>query len=96
MPYIDKYRRELIDGALNPLLDKVQHRINPDFDAGDLAYVLTKIVWAFLQRRKARYADFALVKGVLHTVTDELSRRVINPYEDGKMGFNGDVYDKTD
>ena len=88
MPYIDKKRRkQLEDIAVALLADEVTE--------GDLNYLITRLVDAFLHRggRTARYGDYNTAIGVLECAKLELYRRLVAPYEDGKISTNGDVYE---
>ncbi len=59
---------------------------------GELNYVITKTVDAYLNRTPRNYANYNEVIGVLECAKLELYRRVIAEYEDLKMAENGDVY----
>ena len=79
MPYIEKNDRE-----------QLQQRL-PD-NAGELAYVLSQNVDAYLATDKVNYAKYAEVIGVLETLKLELFRRFTAPYEDAKRSQNGDAF----
>ena len=81
MPYIVKERRELLD----------KHFDKPDTE-GELNYVITMSVRAYLRRKGMSYATMNAIVGVLEQVKDEFQRIVIHPYEDGKSAENGEVY----
>jgi len=92
MPYIDPFRREIADD------------FGPN-TAGELNYVITERITAYLDRLPGRqraqqlhafgrYADFNEVIGVLECCKLELYRRMVAPYEDLKCAENGDVYPK--
>jgi hypothetical protein len=59
---------------------------------GALAYAVTRLCQRHLNGR-LKFANLALVVGVLVCVTLELYRRVIAPYEDTKRAENGDVFE---
>ncbi len=59
---------------------------------GELNYIITKTVDAYLNRTPRNYANYNEVIGVLECAKLELYRRVIGEYEDSKMAENGDVY----
>jgi hypothetical protein len=85
MPYVDADSRERLDGGGSP------------GSAGELNYVISKLVDAYLARRGApRYADFNEAIGVLECAKLELYRRLIAPYEDVKLREHGEVYDAAD
>ena len=79
MPYIDRKDRQQLTQRL------------PD-NAGELAYVLSQSVDAYLATHKVNYAKYAEVIGVLETLKLELYRRFTGPYEDGKRMHNGDAF----
>ena len=89
MPYIAPERRMAYDGALGDLAAGV----NAETPAGDLNYVVTRILNAWLQKRGLSYAAIADVVTVLETAKLEFYRRMATPYEDRKIAENGDVYD---
>ncbi len=70
-------------------------RLDEEGDAqtpGELNYIITKTVDAYLNRTPCNYANYNEVIGVLECAKLELYRRVIAEYEDLKMAENGDVY----
>lgn len=86
MPYIDQDARKRLEAGGEP-----RH-------AGELNYVLTRIVDAYLVRQaeeagRLRYAHLNEVMGVMECAKQELYRRVAVPYEDEKQAESGDVYD---
>jgi hypothetical protein len=87
MPYIKQDRRQEIDfGGDLPIT------------AGELTYVLTRVIEEFLQLKiislaqgmKFDYLHAAI--GALECAKLELYRRIAAPYEDMKRVENGDVY----
>lgn len=83
MPYIPQVCRESID------------YFGWDAEtAGDLNYVITRIVDDYLKDDEGffTYTHLNEVIGVLECVKLELYRRVAAPYEDRKCAENGDVY----
>ncbi|HEY7060769.1 MAG TPA: hypothetical protein VII06_04765 [Chloroflexota bacterium] len=81
MPYIPQTQRDLIDHG----------RVEP-FGEGELNYLITQEINAFLDRTPRQYADYNAVIGVLESVKLELYRRVVARYEDEKRLENGDVF----
>ena len=79
MPYIEKQDRK-----------QLQQRL-PD-NAGELAYILSQDVDAYLATHKVNYAKYAEVIGVLETLKLEIFRRFTAPYEDAKHAHNGDAF----
>ena len=84
MPYVTQEERAHVE-------DHARRLGNSLTGAGQLNFAITKIVLAYLGETP-RYADFALVHGVLGDVWDELHRRLVVPYERRKCHDNGDVY----
>ena len=80
MPYVKKSDRIRLDDGENAQT------------AGELNYLITKTVDAYLNREPRNYARFNEVIGVLECAKLELYRRVIAEYEDTKIHKNGDVY----
>lgn len=95
MPYISKDRREFLEEVLNPLIEDIKERVNPRYTIGEITYIFTKVMLAFLNRQTARYEDYALMIGAMGCAKLELYRRKIAPYEDKKNAENGDVYYET-
>lgn len=87
MPYITKTRREALEFANNP------HVLGALCEsAGELNYIITRVVLGYLDSAKESYAHYNAVLGVLDAVGKELYRRRIEPYEQQKIKENGDVY----
>ena len=65
-------------------------------NAGELQYCFALLIWAYLVRvepyRSYKYQDLNDVMGALAGAQMEFYRRVVVPYEDGKIVSNGDVY----
>ena len=59
---------------------------------GELNYIITKTVDAYLNRMPPNYANFNEVMGVLECAKLELYRRIVAKYEDTKIAEYGDVY----
>lgn len=81
MPYIDQDRRSEI------LIDSTKIS-----NAGDLNYYISILVDQFIHNKGKSYAVINEVVGALECAKLELYRRVAAPYEDIKIGQNGDVY----
>ena len=85
VPYVTQDSRTRLDAG------------RPPADAGELNYVLTRVVDRYLSARAAaegrtRYAHLNEAIGVLECAKLELYRRVAAPYEDEKCSESGDVY----
>tara|TARA_R100001143_G_C3274135_1_gene93594 strand:- start:12 stop:281 length:270 start_codon:yes stop_codon:yes gene_type:complete len=89
MPYITADKRLEISLELEALLSKVSE--SPEMAAGDLNYILTRVVHAYLNSSQRGYQGYNDAMGALEGCKLELYRRHIVPYENRKMVENGDV-----
>jgi len=82
MPYVKRTERARLDGGGAPETP------------GDLNYLITRQVDAYLARKGVNYANLNEVIGVLECAKLELYRRLVASYEDRKIADpeNGDVY----
>ena len=82
MPYVKRTERARLDGGGAPETP------------GDLNYLITRQVDAYLARKGVNYAKLNEVIGVLECAKLELYRRLVASYEDRKIADpeNGDVY----
>lgn len=81
MPYITQERRDVIlyeDGQLEC--------------AGELNFMITGLILAYVQRKGLSYQTLNDVTGALENCKLEAYRRLIAPLEDRKILENGDVY----
>lgn len=62
------------------------------FNAGELNFLITRILNDYLEAHTTSYAIFNEVIGVLECAKLELYRRKLAAYEDRKIAENGDVY----
>ena len=60
---------------------------------GELNFLLTKIVKAYMDQRGLSYGTINDIVGALEGAKLEFYRRVAIPYENTKITQNGDVYD---
>ena len=81
MPYIDQALRDVIDRGM-------EQPNNP----GQLNYVLTQVVKAYIDRNELNYQTINDIVGALEGAKLEFYRRVAAPYENDKIEQNGDVY----
>lgn len=82
MPYIKNEEKKLLAAGV------------PPSNAGELNYVITKLVNDYLLRkRKINYAAMNEIVGAMYSALTEFQRRIVAPYEDTKIEENGDVYD---
>jgi len=84
MPYVDKDSRFELENLRTPK------------NAGELNYMITKLVNAYLKEEDFNYQRINDALGALEGAKLELYRRVAVPYENSKIALNGDVYDKLD
>lgn len=93
MPYIDPKMRVEYEGVIQGVTAEFL-RCFTGAPAGELNYVLTRIVEGWLEANGLpnNYADYNEAMGVLECMKLELYRRVVAQYEDKKMQENGDVY----
>ena len=82
MPYIKPERRQALREYDYSPLPKT---------AGELNYVYTRLLDRVLGNNPS-YEDINTVVGVLECCKEEVYRRVAGPYEDRKIGENGDVF----
>lgn len=83
MPYIKQFDRDGLNrGDWSPS------------NAGELNYAITRLILDYMDISDANYHDYNEVVGVLESVKLEFYRRSVVPYEDKKIGENGDVYDR--
>ena len=79
MPYIKPERRE-------PLIQSRDAKT-----PGELNFLLTREIKAYLERQGLAYQTINDVLGALEGAKQEFYRRVIAPYEDEKIRHQGDI-----
>ena len=87
MPYIKQEDRKRYDEAINELTEAMGGAFGR---AGHLNYIISRLTWAFLGK-KPNYARHNEAVGVLTCASFELYRRRVAPYENEKVGENGDL-----
>lgn len=87
MPYITQERR-------NSLYSEYEEIKVPE-NCGDLNYVICRLIDRYIGE-SPNYAKLNEVCGVLTVVIQELSARVLRPYENVKCHLNGDVWMERD
>lgn len=85
MPYIKKENRYDYQEGIKDLVFELKGAT-----IGELNYVLSSIIKQYLGTNPD-YAKFAGVDGTLGLIQAEIRRRQIFPYEDKKIGQNGDI-----
>lgn len=93
MPYIKQHTRDLIDFDIEALTHTLN---NAGAVAGDLNYVITRLLLGTLLAGETRYAKINEAVGVLECAKLELYRVLVGPYEDNKAIENGGVYPTND
>jgi len=78
MPYLEQTRKDIINTPETP---------------GDLNFMVTELVMAYIKNNNLSYQTCNDIVGALSNASDEFKRRVQHPYEDLKLQQNGDVYD---
>ncbi len=84
MPYVTKEERQ-------PFGDTPETLGNMIASAGELNYVLTTTILAYLKWKGLRYQEVAEITGVLENIKQELYRRIVGHYEELKIAENSDI-----
>jgi hypothetical protein len=85
MPYIKQSDREELSSLVEDM-----YSIGID-NPGELNYLVTQLVHAYLSGRAPSYQAYNDVLGALEGAKLELYSRSIRKYEDEKIAVNGDV-----
>ena len=88
MPYIPQDERKELDDLAGALTTQLR---NGNF-RGRLNYFISSVAQGLIEANGVSYSFLNDFIGVLECVKLELYRRVASPYEDEKMGQNGDVF----
>jgi hypothetical protein len=88
VPYINRQDRIHWGKLLKPLLEN----FGEGTSAGELNYIITRLVKTFVDTRGGNYEAHNAAYGVLDCVAREFYRRQTSPYEDDKIQVNGDLY----
>jgi hypothetical protein len=76
-----------------PVENRQQFDCPTPVTAGELAYCLAATIANYKAKREPmRYADHALVVGVLESLKNEYVRRFLEPYEDERKAETEDVW----
>ncbi len=89
MPYIARDARDRLDTAARPLLEELRRNTPTE---GELNYLVCTLVKEYLTSHAESYATFNAAIGALECARLEVYRRLVAPYEDGKIQCNGDVF----
>ena len=79
MPYITQKRRKALHG-----------RAKPD-NPGDLNYLITDLIGKYCEKWGLSYIIINDVIGALECAKMEFYRRMVGPYEEGRIMDNGDI-----
>lgn len=95
MPYIPEDKRVSLQKTVKIL--NLELQLLEDLSAGDLNYVLTSAVQAYVRAKgNLSYQLINDVLGALEGCKLELYRRQAAPYENKKIIDNGDVYTREE
>jgi len=97
MPYIKQKDRKPYDSLIKKLAKKINDygEQNAESTAGQLNYVITRLVLETYGEYLPNYTDFNEVIGVLECAKMEMYRVHVAPYEDEKIKENGHVLDES-
>ena len=84
MPYILEKDRPKFAKAIEDLAIKIESK-------GDLNYVISDLVGRLILKTKISYTQISEWIDGVHGAERELTRRLLDPYEDFKIEENGDV-----
>lgn len=84
MPYIRSAERERLADY---------EKLPAPLTAGELNYLITRLVCRYLATGPINYERLNGVMGVFGSAAAEFYRRVVAPYENMKTVMNGDAYD---
>lgn len=87
MPYIDQKRRDELDPFIDGLIRGPLYSL---FNAGDLAYILFRLMKYFWLRSPS-FTHWAVLRGTVNDQVDEFRGRYVREYEDRKREQNGDI-----
>jgi hypothetical protein len=85
MPYIRQEQRDELMNLQIKIADM------PAANAGELNFLFTLVVRAYIEKHGLNYQKINDVVGALESAKAEFQRRIVGPYEDKKIVENGDV-----
>lgn len=95
IPYIKQNLRDGLESHILDLASAIKAISNTnDALCGNLNYTIFKIVKILIDKNNGgelSYARFNSIIGALECCKNEITRRLISPYEDQKIEENGDV-----
>lgn len=80
MPYIKPIQKEALAAGV------------PIETPGNLNYLITSLLKRYWKNSPQNYQAINDIVGAVEGAKQEFIRRIVNPYEDGKIKENGDVY----
>lgn len=80
MPYIPQDRRRVLSAPAYPE------------SSGELSYMIADAINAYLEDHGHSWQTFSDVFGAVEGAVGEFRRKVVEPYEDGKMMANGRIF----
>ncbi len=84
MPYIKKQDRARHDYILRDI-------DYSNLDMGDINYFISSMFKMYIEVNGESYSNYNSLVGVLECIKLEIYRRKVAPYEDIKIGQNGDI-----
>ena len=84
MPYIKKEERVIH----NKILSDIDYS---KLNMGDINYFISSMFKTYIDVHGESYNNYNSLIGVLECIKLELYRRKVSPYEDVKIGKNGDI-----
>lgn len=94
MPYIKQYKRDVLDSAIDEVVNALRELESDDpanSFAGNLNYLISSIL-SKSYGNQPRYDDINEIVGMLECCKMEFYRRIAAPVENKKIVENGDVY----
>jgi len=89
MPYIKKEDRKVFNDVILKFKKAIESK--GSVCAGDMNYLFTVMIHAYIKEKGLCYENLNAMVGMLECCKLELTRKVISPYEDKKIRENGDV-----
>jgi hypothetical protein len=90
MPYIKQDLRDKVSVDLKNFTNSLKSIINDENRSGILNYAFSKIALEIIDKQP-KYSKINDIIGALECAKLELYRRTAAPYEDRKIGENGDI-----
>ena len=85
MPYLKKSDKDKFSKVIE------QFKKLPPSTAGEMNYLFTELVYAYLDKQGLNYQKINDIVGALDGAKVEFQRKIVGPYEDLKIKENGDV-----